>query len=384
MKILVTRTDRLGDLVLSLPVFTYLHRVRPDWRLHAMVAPAAVPLVEHHPQVEAVWTWAADGGSAADEDLIARLRGEGFDAALMLQYRRELARLLKRAGIGRRYGPWSKGSSWFLLNRGTWQARSRGKRHEMEYNLDLAWRLARDDRGAVPRPGGDRDDEPRLHLSDGQREIGRRFRADRAAGAAVVAFLHPGSGGSALDWEPERFAGVANALASQPGWRVFLTGADGDRNMVRRVETYLDPQVESLLGKYPLRDFLGILAGGDLLIGPSTGPLHLAAALGLATVGLYPPVATMSPRRWGQQGRWSVALVPDLSCPESRVCVLERCRLYNCLTAIYERDVIAAAVRQVEARAAALAAATTERGGRAVRGRGRPSEERRVDHDEAQ
>ena len=352
MKVLVTRTDRLGDLVLSLPVFAYLHEVRPDWRLHAMVAPANVPLVENQPGLDGVWTWSDADDETAAVDLVGRLKDEAFDAVLMLQYRRELAGLLRRAGIGRRYGPWSKGSSWFLLNRGSWQARSRGRRHEMDYNLDLARRLVAAHGGAAVA-AADVVDEPRLHLSEGQHQVAGSFRRELADGARIVAFVHPGSGGSALDWEPERFAGVANALATQPDWRVCLTGSAADHTMVQRVKRTLAPAVIDLSGRYQLRDFLGVLAAGDLLVGPSTGPLHLAAALGLATVGLFPPVATMSPVRWGQRGRWSRTLVPDVTCPEKRTCKLDRCRLFNCMTSVYEKDVIAAATEAVAARAVA-------------------------------
>lgn len=57
MKLLVTRTDRLGDLVLSLPVIPFLKSQRPDLELHMLVAPGTVPLVECHPEVTRVWTW---------------------------------------------------------------------------------------------------------------------------------------------------------------------------------------------------------------------------------------------------------------------------------------------------------------------------------------
>ena len=80
MKVLVTRTDRLGDLVLSLPVFGWLKSVRPDWIVHAMVAPGAVPLVEHHPGIDGVWTWTGSESPAEAADLEDRLRAEGFDA----------------------------------------------------------------------------------------------------------------------------------------------------------------------------------------------------------------------------------------------------------------------------------------------------------------
>ena len=346
MRVLVTRTDRLGDLVLSLPVLDHLHRTHPDWDLQVMVAPACVPLVENHPAVSAVWTWHEFMSASEKADLIFRLCRAEFDAALLLQYRRELAQLLKKAGIARRHGPWSKPSSWFLLNRGTWQSRSRGHDHEADYNLALATRLA--------GTGGDAP-LPVIHLADGQRQSGVDFRARDAAGADTVVLVHPGSGGSALDWLPARYAGVANALAAQTGFRVFITGAERDRTMVEYVASYLTDEVTVLLGKYDLRQFLGVLSGADLLIAPSTGPLHLAAALGVGAVGLYPPVRTMSPERWGPRGRFTATVVPEVTCPARRLCVEDRCRLYNCMDAVYERDVLAAALDLVRQRDTRLA-----------------------------
>jgi ADP-heptose:LPS heptosyltransferase len=324
LKILVARTDRLGDLVLSLPVFAAGRAARPDWDFHALVSPACAPLVEDDPNVSSVWTWSEGAGAAEDAELVARLRAERFDAALLLHFRAPLARLLVKAGIRRRYGPWSKPASWLLLNRGVWQRRSRGGRHEMDLNLALLERLVGDGRlEAAP---------PRLHLAGAKEELGRAFRREEAPGARVVAFVHPGSGGSALDWEPARFAAVAGALAALPGWRVFVTGQGHDGPAVRAMQAAaLDPRVGILLDRHALREFLGVLSAGDVFIGPSTGPLHLAGALGLAVVGIYPPVPAMSPQRWGPRGRWNRVLVPGVDCPGRHACRLERCPLHNCL-----------------------------------------------------
>ena len=347
MKVLVARTDRLGDLVLSLPVFEDIKARRPDWQVHALVAPQSVPLVENDPHIDAVWTWTGSETEDELEDLTAKLRRERFDAGVILQYRTAVARLMKRAGIPKRYGPLSKRSSWFLLNRGSWQSRSRGRKHEMEHNLLLARRLT----GGVLPWFGKRDHEfpePRLHLTSGQQEIGRAFRRDEAPGTETLVFVHPGSGGSALDWEPSRFAGVANALARQPGWRVFITGSAADSGTVAAVAGHLDQGIGLLLDRFSLREFMGILSAGDLFIGPSTGPLHMAAAVGSATVGLFPPVVTMSPERWGPRGSLSRALVPQVDCPARRICLEEKCILYNCMTRIFDEEVVEAALEVVQ------------------------------------
>ncbi len=339
MKILVTRTDRLGDLVLTLPVFEALKTACPAWEIHAMVAPGAVPLVENDPHLARVWTWRDDLSAAEAGALSGEVAAEGFTAAVMIQYRRELAKMLREAGIARRYGPWSKWSSWIHLNRGQRQNRSGGGHHEMEFNLQLAERLLRDEGHTASNPLG-----PRLYLNAAQQQLARDFRAEY--GAEKLVFLHPGSGGSALDWEPERFATVANVLAAEAGRKVFITGAGPDAGIVADVVMHLQPTVTVLLDKFVLRDFLAVLAAADLFIGPSTGPLHLAAALGVPTLGLYPPVRTMHPDRWGPRSFVNPAprnLMPELDCPARRLCRLERCEHYNCLNELRVEAVLTAA-----------------------------------------
>ena len=339
MKVLVARTDRLGDVVLSLPVFAWLRENRPDWELQAIVAPASVPLVENDPAVARVWTW-TEGGAVA---LAPGLAAERFEAAILLWYDAPLARLLRRIGVRRRVGPLSKWSSWLLLRGGVRQARSRGRRHERDFNLLLAEKLA--GRGG---PWA----EPVLHLSAEQSAAGRRFRAE-AGSPATLAFVHPGSGGSAVPWPAERFAAVARRLAERDGWRVFVTGGPADRAAVDRVLAAAGPRVGDLAGRYDLRGLLGVLSGGDLLVAPSTGPLHIAAALGLAVAAPYSPVPTQSVARWGARGPFVRAASPDVPCPARLACWGERCRWWNCMERIEADTLVAGALAAVAAREAA-------------------------------
>jgi ADP-heptose:LPS heptosyltransferase len=338
VKVLVTRTDKLGDLVLSLPVFADLKAAHPQWEVLALVGPDSLPLVENNPHLDGVFAWSDHMTRNQVNTLEQQLRNENFDACIMLQYRRELATLLWRVGIKKRFGPRSKFSSWFLLNRGRRQARSRSNGHEMDYNIQLG----RDLLGGEPNPGD--APMPDLHPTEALLAKGRKFREHYAPSAQTVVFVHPGSGGSALDWEPDRFAGVANVMAGKPGCRVFVTGAGADRPIISALEPKLDDGVTVLLDQFNLRDFIGVLSAGDIFIGPSTGPLHMAAALGLATVGLYPPVSTMSPARWAPVGCWTETLVPAVDCPAHRLCKESECSLYNCMTGIFETDVIRVAL----------------------------------------
>jgi hypothetical protein len=67
-------------------------------------------------------------------------------------------------------------------------------------------------------------------------------------------------------------------------------------------------------------------------------------------VGLFPPVVTMSPERWGPRGPWSRALVPEVACPARRICLEEKCVLYNCMTRIFDGEVVESARDAVKCR----------------------------------
>ena len=140
-----------------------------------------------------------------------------------------------------------------------------------------------------------------------------------------------------------RIGYFGGSITAQPGWRVFVTGHGGDGPAVLAMQAAgLDPRVEVLLDMYALREFLGVLSSGDVFLGPSTGPLHLAGALGLGVVGIYPPVPAMSPRRWGPRSRWNRVLVPEVACPGRHACLLERCPLHNCLGEVGVNAAVAA------------------------------------------
>ncbi|MFH1842046.1 MAG: glycosyltransferase family 9 protein [bacterium] len=329
MKVLVARTDKIGDVVLSLPVLGYLKERHPDWSVQVLVAPVALPLVENDPAVTAIWTYRDE-----DREILARkLAVERFDAAILLYYHKPLAVLLRKIKVPRRVGPLSKWSSWLLLNRGVWQQRSRGRRHESEYNLQLAQKLAGTD-GAVP--------EPKIHLTAGQQQIAREFRARFAPAGQTVLFVHPGSGGSALNWSPARYAAVANGLAANPRNRVLVTGGPEDAETITAMSGELESGVEVIAGQNTLREFLGVLAGGDCFLGPSTGPLHMAGALGLAVVGLYSPLPTQSEARWGPRAETHRVISPAVCCPGRLVCCGERCRHWNCMDLVTVEAVVTA------------------------------------------
>jgi ADP-heptose:LPS heptosyltransferase len=125
------------------------------------------------------------------------------------------------------------------------------------------------DGGAARRPAG------------GERG-GRRL----VRGGRRLVAVHAGANDPRRRWPPDRFAAVADALAER-GARVVLVGAPADAELSSAVLRAMRHQAVDLTGRLSLCGLTGLLAGCALLVGNDSGPRHLAAAVGTATVAVY-------------------------------------------------------------------------------------------------
>lgn len=290
-RLLVVRDDRLGDLVLSLPAIDALRRVYSEARLALMVRPDLVPLARCVPIVDEVLV--ADGDGTRLRNEIARFRAD-----LVVCISRGAAVPLAAAGVGVRervgtgyrvYSP--------LFTRAVNERRRAGNRHEAEYALSFAHRI-----GARPGPA-----TFPLAVPDVERAAVEDWRSAHGLGDAYVV-LHPGSGGSCPRWPVARFVELAGRLLYEGVGVAFLVGPedgwcaaalDAAPSGVRAVPRY----------RAGLERVAALLQSAALVIGNSTGPLHLAAAQGTPTLGIYAPWSTCAVARWGPYAAngWAVA-----------------------------------------------------------------------------
>jgi ADP-heptose:LPS heptosyltransferase len=160
-----------------------------------------------------------------------------------------------------------------------------------------------------------------------------------AAGYVVV---HPGSGGSSLNWSPRRYRVFVAEMAKASAWAVVVTGSAAETETAAFVAGAGAGRV-SVAGETDLGALVGLLAGARLFVSGNTGPMHLAAAVGTPTVSLFSPLRSGAPRRWGPVGNRSAVLVPEgRACDR---CTRERCPDFNCMEAITVEEVLAAARR---------------------------------------
>jgi heptosyltransferase-3 len=151
-----------------------------------------------------------------------------------------------------------------------------------------------------------------------------RLPADLPQDGYVV--LHPFSAGSAREWPIAHWVDLATRLARQ-GRAVVLTGspAESQRLAAQWPATSRPPAVYDAFGRLDLQQLSHVLQRADAVVAASTGPLHVAAALGTPTLGLFVPRKGLTLDRWAPLGAQAVGVQAHRSCPGRRRCDAPSC-----------------------------------------------------------
>jgi heptosyltransferase-3 len=164
------------------------------------------------------------------------------------------------------------------------------------------------------------------------------------AGARLV-ILHPGSGASARDWNWRKFASLAGKLGMLNGVAVLITGGRGEEGLVGKIRSACPVRTYAVVGSLGLIEYAALAARASVFIANSTGPLHIAAAVGTPVVGLYPLIRPLSAARWGPYTDRKAILSPrghPEDCSGCRGAAGEPC---ECMDSISVEDVFGAAVK---------------------------------------
>ena len=330
--ILVVRTDRIGDVILTLPIIEALKSSFPTARVAMLVRSYTSGLAEG---IADIFLYDRDREGTIKHffEMLSEIRRAQFDAAIVAYPRFRIALLLWLAGIPVRVGT---GYRWysFFFNRRVYEHRKTVEKHESEYNLSLAKAIG----CKIP-------DQPvaRLVITEHEKQAAQAVRKKlELISADRLVLLHPGSGGSARDWKPEHFAQLALEL-SKRGFCVVITGGESEEELVRRVTQEAGDGVKSFISTLSLKEFAAFIQTAKLFVANSTGPLHIAAAVGVPVIGFYPPVRVMSPKRWGPLTDKKIIFVPDSA--QCLRCKGDDCQGNDCMEQIKVNHVVEAVER---------------------------------------
>jgi len=320
---LVVRTDKIGDLLLSLPVAEAIKEACPDARVTYLVSPATAELAGACPFVDAVLRYDETRPGPRPLFEIASVIGRTRpDVALFLRPTLRTALGAALAGVPVRVGTSYRYYSG-LFTRRVREHRSVAARHEIQYNLSLLEALV---------PLEDRARLPRIRLPEGSRAYAQQALRERNLQPGPFVVVHPGSARSARNLPAAAYAELADAVESNFGIRVLLTAGSEEAGLVELIRGRMRTVPAVLAGAPGLLDLAAVISQACAFVSGSTGPMHLAGAVGTPTVSFFSPVRSCSPRRWQPVGERKRVILPPV--PECPTCVGEKCPYYDCMERI--------------------------------------------------
>lgn len=266
-RILLRAPNWLGDVVLSLAAVRDLRRNFPAARIEVLARPSVAELYEAVTEVNAVRRSLGLRGDAQ------ALRGAA-DAAVLLPNSFAAALTVWQAAIPERWGYATDARGPLLTRAARVWPQIRGRSQVYYYRAMLAGVGLRV--SAAPAAG--------LTCPADWAQRGREI-----LGEGDWVGLSPGAlFGTAKRWLPERYAALGDRL-SRRGLRIVIVGGADERPLGDAIASAMTAPARVLCGETSLRELTGALAALQLLVTNDSGPMHVAAALGVAVVALFGP-----------------------------------------------------------------------------------------------
>ncbi|NQT89745.1 MAG: lipopolysaccharide heptosyltransferase II [Candidatus Omnitrophica bacterium] len=335
-RIVVLRTDRIGEVLLCTPVIEALKWRFPEAAITFVTSSYSADVISGRSDVEEVITFSTINRDVSIQEAITLgsvLKKLSFDMAVVLNPHRALHIAVFLAGIRYRLGFNRK---WgFLLNYKLNDTSSEGGMHEVDYNLGLlrAFGIAAG-RLAPSFPVRDRDD---TYVDD----LLLQHLVIREGKLVVV---HPGSSNPAKKWPAESFRDVVRQLVAS-NVRVVAIGDKAEGPLCNKILSGSNKSyVANFAGFLSVKQLGAMMKKADLCISNDNGPMHVAAAVGTKVVAVFGRnTPGTSPKRWGPYGEGHIVFHKDPGCSP---CLDRECNIaYKCLTSITPKEVFEAAMK---------------------------------------
>lgn len=306
-KIIISRTDKIGDLILSIPSFFMLRKMFPDAEIIVLVRKYNYDIVKNLQYIDRV----IKIDDYTQKNLVEKISYFKADVFIALYSDTFICKLARKSKAKIRVGPYSKLVSFFTYNKGVYQKRSKSIKNEAEYNLDLVRSLnpvLYDENYEI---------NTEIIIDKNNEEIGEKFYNSEISKNSKVVVINPFTGGSAKNITDEQYHSlIKNLISQKKDIEVIITAHISEDERAHKIADGIE-RTHVFSNGGPLLNIAAIIKRADVYVGGSTGPTHMAGALQKKIVAVYPNLKTQHPIRWGVFGNSKVEyLIPDYDNPK--------------------------------------------------------------------
>ncbi|GAB4299184.1 MAG: glycosyltransferase family 9 protein [Marinilabiliales bacterium] len=294
----------MGDVVLTLPMAGIIKEKYPDSYIFFLGKNYTKPVIELSKYVDKFISWDVLKRKDKNEK-IKFFKDLNTDIILHVFPDKEIANIAKKAGIKTRIGTSRRIYHLLTCNKKVKLKRKNSSLHEAQLNIQLLKPL---------------DIDVNINLNQIPHYYGfvNKYKLPESFSNLIDKnkfnlILHPKSKGSAREWGVDNYIKLIDLLPHDK-YKIFITGSTDEKQSVQDIFYYHKNRVTDLMGVLSLQEFISFINACDGLIAASTGPLHIAAAFGKKTIGLYAPMKPIFPTRWAPLGENAHYLVIDKSC----------------------------------------------------------------------
>ena len=313
--VLISRVDNIGDVILTLPMAGILKKNFPKMKITFLGRDYVRAIIEHCPHIDDFLDWDTLS-QMKQSDAIAEIKSRAFDWVIHVLPQKLIGILMKKAGVQYRIGTTNRFYYWFTCNKFVKLSRKKSNLHEAQLNLKLLKHfnieINQDLKYLREVMGFSCHESLPPHLK------------------AIIApnkfnlIVHPFSNGHAREWPVSHFIALINQLPNEQ-FNIILTGSKKENSAIQEKIISQCPHANNIAGQCSLHELIQLISHADGLVANSTGPMHIAAVLGIHTLGLFPTTKGMDINRWAPLGKKVEVLIADPHCNALTCAALNDC-----------------------------------------------------------
>ncbi len=309
-RIVISRTDSIGDVILTLPMAGIIKSLFPICEILFLGREYTHDVVDCCKNVDRFVNYTEIEKLELNQQ-IEFFKDINADAIIHVFPRKEIVVLSKKAKIKIRIGTSHRWYNIIYCNKLVSFSRKKSNLHEAELNLKLL------------EPFGIKVEDYKLedlhnYINFCPEKLSEEIQNKFLIQNKIKLIIHPKSKGSAREWSLNNYKKLIRLLPPEK-YHIILTGTETEGQLFRNI--WMDSSVENVMdssGQLSLKELISLISKVDILLACSTGPLHIAGVCNIHALGLFPPIKPMHPARWRPLGNKTKVFCIDKTCSKCR------------------------------------------------------------------